>query len=143
MAWVGHELDHLKLPDSLPKGVCHGDTNPTNFLYHQGKLSGVLNFDQASYTWLLYDIAQMMYWLTWPNKGDLNFDASRKLIAQYEKQRRMTTHERAHLFDVLKLVILIGISWSLEDDEGYANARRKVELLNKLGRERFLSFIKP
>ena len=51
--------------------------------------------------------------------------------------------ERAHLFDALKLVILIGISWFLEDDEGYANARRKVELLNKLGRERFLNFNKP
>lgn len=50
-------LDNIKLPASLPKGICHSDINPTNFLYKGEQLTGVLDFDQASYTWLLHDIA--------------------------------------------------------------------------------------
>jgi homoserine kinase type II len=61
LTWVKSELNKLELPDSLPKGVCHGDVNPTNFLYLHRKLSAVLDFDQASYTWLLYDVAQLVY----------------------------------------------------------------------------------
>ena len=137
LAWVKAELGQLELPASLPKGVCHGDLNPSNFLYGQGKLSGVLDFDQSSYTWQLYDVGQLIYWWTWPNKGDIDFDRSRKLIEQYKNLRPMTDDEHQHLFDGLKLVILIGISWFLDEDEGYTNARRKVELLNTFSREGF------
>ncbi len=137
LTWMKEELGQLELPASLPNGTCHGDLNPFNFLYEQCKLSSVLDFDQASYTWLLYDVGQLIYWWTWPNKGDIDFDQSRKLIEQYEKQRPMTDAERLHLFDGLKLVILIGIGWSLDEDEGYANARRKVELLHTFSREGF------
>lgn len=61
----------------------------------------------------------------------------KKEIGHYEQQRPMATDERLHLFDALKLVILIGIGWFLDDDEGYANSRRKVALLNSFGREGF------
>lgn len=141
LAWMRAELDLLQLPGSLPKGTCHGDLNPTNFLYEQGKLTGVLDFDQASYTWLLYDLGQLIYWWTWPDTGDMQYDQSRKLVEQYEKRRRMTHDERLHLFDALKLVILIGIGWFLDDDEGYMNARRKIESLNTIGRDGFYNNI--
>jgi homoserine kinase type II len=137
MGWMKKELDSLELPDCLPRGTCHGDLNPSNFLYEGGKLSGVLDFDQASYTWLLYDVGQLIYWWTWPNTDDIDFDRSRKLIGHYEEQRPMATDERLYLFDALKLVFLIGIGWFLDDDEGYANARRKVALLNSFGRHGF------
>jgi hypothetical protein len=50
----------------------------------------------------------------------------------------MTAEEHEHLFDGLKLVILIGISWFLADDVGYLNARRKIEALNATGRDSWL-----
>jgi homoserine kinase type II len=91
LAWFKGELDTLELPDDLPKGVCHCDTNPSNFLYKDGKLSAVLDFDQSTYTWLLYDLAEMIYWWTWPNMGDIQLDKSRDLIAQYETVRKPVT----------------------------------------------------
>lgn len=137
LAWIRKELDQLDLPVSLPHGVCHGDPNPTNFLYEQGKLSGVLDFDQASYTWLLYDLAHMITWWTWPDMGDIDLVLSRKLVSQYESKCPMTESEHLHLFDALKLVLLVSIGWFLDEDDSLANVRRKIDSLNALGPESF------
>lgn len=138
--WFKGELATLQLPDELPKGVCHCDTNPSNFLYKDGELSAALDFDQASYTWLLYDVAQMIYWWTWPNNGDIQLDRSRDLVAQYETVRKLSDDERRRLFDVLKLVHLVGIGWSLADDS-FDNDKRKVVDLDALGRDAFYEAI--
>lgn len=140
LTWFRGELDTLHLPTDLPQGVCHCDSNTSNFLYTDGKLSAVLDFDQAAYTWLLYDVAQMIYWWTWPNKGDIQLEESRDLVAQYETIRKLSDDERHHLFDMLKLVHLIGIGWSLSDDS-FPNDKRKVVVLNALGRNKFFDAI--
>lgn len=142
LRWFRAELDTLQLSDSLPKGVCHCDSNPSNFLYMDGKLSAVLDFDQAAYTWLLYDIAQMIYWWTWPNKGKIELKQSRDLVAQYETVRKLSKYETRQLFDMLKLVHLVGIGWSLSDDS-FPNDKRKVVDLNVLGRDKFYNALFP
>src|SRR5262249_43806257 len=116
------------------------DSNRSNFLYKDDKLSAVLDFDQASYTWLLYDVAQLIYWWTWPDKGNINLEQSRDLVAQYETVRQLSEYERDHLFDALKLVHLVGIGWSLADDS-FPNDKRKVDDMNALGRDGFYSAI--
>jgi homoserine kinase type II len=136
LSWFRAELDSLQLPEELPKGVCHGDTNPSNFLYKDGEVSAVLDFDQASYTWLLYDVAQMVYWWTWSNMGDIEFKKARDLVAHYGSVRQLEAEEKRHLFDVLKLVHLIGIGWSFAD-ESFDNDKRKVVDLNEINRKRF------
>jgi homoserine kinase type II len=140
LAWFRAELETLQLPDDLPKGVCHCDTNPSNFLYKDGKLSAVLDFDQSTCTWLLYDLAELIYWWTWPNNGDIQLKESRDLVAQYETVRKLSDDEKHHLFDVLKLVHLVGIGWSLSDDS-FPNDKRKVVDLNALGRDKFFDAI--
>src|SRR5262249_29877157 len=56
LAWLHAELKKLEFPNGLPKGVCHCDTHYSNFLYKNGKISAVLDFDDASYIAFLYDI---------------------------------------------------------------------------------------
>jgi homoserine kinase type II len=139
--WTRRQLDSLELPDSLPKGVCHGDTNPTNFLYQDGRLSAVLDFDQANYTWLIFDVAELIYWWTWPDKGVMDFAKTKELVKSYEQKRILNDNERGHLFDALKFVLLIGTGWFLHNDNGYKNNVRKVTLLDEVGREKFSSRI--
>jgi Ser/Thr protein kinase RdoA (MazF antagonist) len=140
LVWMKEELDTLRLPEDLPKGVCHCDANPSNFLFKNGKLSAVLDFDQAAYIWLLYDVAQMIYWWTWPDNGAIQLEESRDLVAQYQTVRKLPDDERRHLFDMLKLVHLVGIGWSFSDDS-FANDQRKVVELNTLGSDRFYDAI--
>jgi len=138
--WLRTQLDTIKLPDSLPKGVCHCDANPTNFLYRDGKITAVLDFDQASYIWLIYDIAKLIDWWTWPDKGEIDFAKTVKLLNAYQSVRPLATKEKDHIYDALKLAVLIDIGWFFNTDS-FANNRRKVEYLTNMGRQTFHSHL--
>lgn len=128
--WLLDELKTISLPDNLPKGVCHCDANPGNFLYVDGRLSAVLDFDQANYTWLVYELANLIYWWTWPDKGELDVEATKQLVHAYEQERKLEAIERTHIMDALKLVIATGMAWFLDADEDFENGRRKIELID-------------
>jgi homoserine kinase type II len=140
LAWFKAELETIVIPNDLPKGICHCDTNPSNFLYKDGKLSAVLDFDQSAYTGLIYDLAQLIYWWTWPNEGHLQLEESKDLVARYETVRKLSEDEKHALFDVLKLVHLQGIGWGLGHDS-FPNDKRKVVELDTLGRDNFYNSI--
>jgi homoserine kinase type II len=141
LSWLRSELDKLEFPDTLPKGVCHCDTHPSNFLYKEDKLVAVLDFDDAAYVYLLYDIANMLFFWAWPDKGDINFADARDLLNEYQKYRILTVGEKKHLFDVLHMVNFMGIAWFIHDDADFHNSRRKTEFLNNIGREAFYNRI--
>ena len=101
--WLKAELDKLKLPNNLPKGICHCDTHPSNFLYKKNKITAVLDFDDASYIYLLYDIANMIYFWAWPHKEKIIFSKARELLKEYNKHRKLTEIEKNHLYDLLKI----------------------------------------
>lgn len=136
LAWLKTELDKLEVPKSLPVGVCHGDPNPHNFLYKNRELSAVLDFDQSSYVYLLYDVALLLYWWAWPNKGKLDFAKAKEITREYERYRKLASQEKQHLYDLLKIVIFMGVGWFIEQD-GFLNDQRKIELLNSVGRDEF------
>jgi homoserine kinase type II len=137
LRWLKSELGALRLGDDIPKGACHGDPNPTNFLYSAGRVSAVLDFDQSSFTYLIYDVAALIYWWTWPDRGVIDFERSKTMRDAYQSVRPLSEVERLHLFDVLKLVVLMGYAWFISNDDGVDNSRRKVELLNTIGRDEF------
>lgn len=60
--WLKNELAKLKLPSTMPKGLCHADLNYGNFLFQDGKISAVLDFDMSFYYYLVYDVASLIYW---------------------------------------------------------------------------------
>ena len=62
LRWLRREIESLDLPTELPVGFCHCDLNPSNFLYRDGELVAILDFDMASQTQLLYDVANLLYW---------------------------------------------------------------------------------
>jgi homoserine kinase type II len=140
LRWFRGELESLQLSHELPQGVCHCDPNPSNFLYKDGNIAAVLDFDQSTFTWLLYDVAAMIYWWASPNTGAINIARSRDIIAHYQSIRMMSQKEKEHLFDVLKLVHLVGIGWSFAD-ASFDNDRRKVDNLNSLGRNHFYDLL--
>lgn len=135
--WVRSETRKLKSPEKLPKGVVHGDSNPGNFLYLNGKLSAVLDFDQSSYTYLLYEITGMISRWAWPDGGKLDFEIARNIVAEYEKYRQLTEAEKAMLYDMLKMLWLVVIGWFIYDDQEYESSKANIEYLNNVGEEDF------
>jgi homoserine kinase type II len=137
LEWLEYELGKLDLPATLPKGVCHCDTHPSNFLYQNDKLVAVLDFDDAAYIYLLYDLANLLFFWAWPDRDDLDFDTAKRLIAEYQRYRPLTQEEQEHLFDMLHMVNFMGVGWFIDHERDVANSRRKTEFLNALGRKRF------
>jgi len=135
--WLKKELKVIKIPDTLPYGVCHADTHPSNFLFTDGKLTGVLDFDDASYVPLLYDIANMIYYWAWPHKESLITEKAKEILAEYDKYRKLTDVEKESLYDLLKMVIFMSIGWFINLDDDYIAEKKKIEALNILGRKEF------
>jgi homoserine kinase type II len=137
--WLKNELNKLEFPNLLPKGICHCDLNYSNFLFKKGKVVCVLDFDMSCYTYLIYDIASLIYWWAFPPKKIMNIENSKHLVDEYCKRRKLSKAEKMHIFDALKLIILLGISWSEEND--FEQEKRKIEYLNSISRERFYKML--
>lgn len=138
--WFKTELDKLEFPAEMPKGLCHADLNYGNFLFRERKVVAVLDFDMSFYTFLIYDIASLIYWWALPPEKDFRENEASIIVSEYEKHRSLSESERMHIFDALKLIILLGISWSEEGD--FEHEKSKIESLNLIGRADFLKMLR-
>lgn len=133
--WLKAELDKLILPKTLPRGLCHADVNHGNFLFKKDRIVAVLDFDMSFRTFCVYDVANLIYWWAWPpNKGFI-LERAKYIVKRYSKFRNLNNLEKKYIYDSLKLIILLGISWSKDDE--FESERGKINFLNSLGRENF------
>lgn len=149
LAWYRQALEQLQLPTNHPKGICHCDFHFSNVLFKDGNFQALLDFDDANYTYLTFDLVALIephlyrfQWDSWPavRPGDDVFDfaGARTIIAIYQAVRPLNALEKYHLFDVLKLATLIDCLWFFERGEAaHFYERRKIECLDAVGREHF------
>lgn len=149
LEWFEKELSRLELPKSLPKGVCHCDFHFSNVLFKGGKFNALIDFDDANYTFSVYDLAALINpfvksfeWNTWTKfKKDedvFDFIEARKIVSEYMKYRPLSSSEKEHLFDVFKLGIMFDCIWYFErGNAADFYEKRKIEHLNTLGRKDF------
>jgi len=149
LEWYLNQIASLQLPKSLARGICHCDANFSNVLFEKGKINALIDFDSANYTFLAFDLVYLLEpfipsfeWNTWQdfNINDNVFDFSRAkmVVKEYEKYRRLIQNEKQHLFDLMKLYVLLDCLWFFErgEFEDFFE-KRKMGYLNKLGREMF------
>jgi homoserine kinase type II len=140
LKWLEEEVHRLKLPKTLPKGICHCDLYYSNILFKNNKLVGLIDFDDANYTYLLFDLVGLIENEAWKRKVDevLNFSKAKKVIKEYEKYRRLSKAEKLYLFDVYKLSILFDCVWYFSRGSGNNFfEKNKIDCLNKIGRVSF------
>ncbi|MEI6532677.1 MAG: phosphotransferase [Candidatus Roizmanbacteria bacterium] len=136
--WMKKEIEDLQLPEFLPKGICHADLSFSNILIQNNSITGILDFDMSHFTFLIYDIASLLYWWAWaPQKGVIP-ERAKIIVQEYVKKRSLTKEEMYHIYDALKFITLLGIAWSEEKD--YESNKQTVEFLNSIGREQFYIF---
>lgn len=142
LKWYQNQLFKLRLPKSLPKGVCHGDFDLSNILFKNNKFNALIDWDDANYTYFVYDLVELIEYSAWPwsrsRKKALNLNKARKVISEYMKYRDLNNNEKRHLFDVFKLSILIDCIWFFKrGNVKDFNEKRKIDYLDSLGREKF------
>ena len=141
LKWHNSELSKLILPSSLPKGICHCDFHFSNVLFLNNKFNALIDFDDANYTFLTFDLICLIEpfkpsfrWDTWKsskmNDDVFDFIEARKIVAEYSKYRLLNNNEKRHLFDVYKLGVLFDCIWYFE--RGNANdfyEKKKIDSL--------------
>lgn len=149
LAWVEQELARLQLPKALPKGICHSDFHFSNVLFKDGTFHVLLDFDDANYTLLMYDLATLINpflpsfeWNTWmhfqKDEHVFDFREAKETVREYSRYRSLSAIEQHHLFDVYKLTILFDCIWFFPRGGGEDfYEKRKIDTLNRFGREQF------
>ena len=149
LQWLEKELSILRLPITLSKGICHCDFHPSNILFKDGELKALLDFDDANYTYLTYDLATLINlfilsfnWHTWSqfekDAPMFDFIQAKETVLEYSKYRPLSHNEKRHLFDVYKLSILFDCIWYYARGDGKDfYEKRKIDHLNEIGREKF------
>jgi homoserine kinase type II len=139
LTWLIHQLDALDLPPSLPKGVCHCDFHFSNALFQDDEFVALLDFDDANFTYFLFDLVGLIEYWAWPHTSTiLDLEKARSVVQEYEKHRPLSSVERQHLFDVYKLSILIDCVWYFgrgSSEQFYEKS--KIDGLDGLSRQKF------
>ena len=137
--WLTRELAELELPSSIPKGICHCDFHFSNVLFRGNEFIALLDFDDANYTFLQFDLVGLMEYWAWPHTNDtLDIEAAYGVLQEYMKHRVLQSIEQYHLYDVYKLSILFDSVWYFGRGSGDDfHERRKMDALSSLGRQRF------
>lgn len=93
------------ISSSLPKGVIHADLFTDNVLFHNDKISGIVDFYDASNDLFIFDIAVTANDWCEENKR-INKKKLSALIEGYQRIRPLTVDEKNHLPIIFRLAAL-------------------------------------
>ena len=139
--FIKKRLKLLQLPNKLPKGIIHGDFDKANIKFKEDKITGILDFDDACYTFLVYDIGMLILYWAWFYYKKLKLDIAREIIAIYNKYRKLSEIEKIHIYDALQWVILVFMAFFIHDKwkgtDLYETMKKMLLELDNLGRNQF------
>ena len=84
----------LETFEPLPKGLIHGDLFTDNVLFGNEHLTGVIDFYQSCYDWLLYDIAVTVNDWCINESLELDHEKTSQLLKHYAAIRPFTPQEK-------------------------------------------------
>lgn len=117
--------------ESLPTGIIHSDIFPDNVLTKDGKITGVLDFNECQTSYLIYDIVIVInFWIKinkFPKDREEKF--IKEFLEEYEKYRKLNTLEKKMLKIAEIKVALTFILLRIVQNQ--ANKNREIFIENK------------
>lgn len=93
--------------DQLAKGTVHGDLFFNNTLFEGESLSAIIDFYNACYSWLMYDLAIVVNdWCSDLSTGELDMDKYHAMINAYIHERQPSAAEIMSWPHMLKIAAL-------------------------------------
>jgi Ser/Thr protein kinase RdoA (MazF antagonist) len=87
----------------IPFGVVHLDYDSSNILIKNGKISGIIDFDDITDSPLLVDLGFSLWWWLFFNFEKSNLKVGKEYVKSYSKNRKLTEKEK----DLLSFVIRV------------------------------------
>lgn len=95
---------------NLPRGMIHGDIYWDNLLFSGDELAAVLDFEEACHYYLLFDLGMCAVGCC-TKKGRFNMDQTAKVLAGYQQQSPLSSHEKKQLKVFMEYAAVAGSSW--------------------------------
>ncbi len=96
--WLKTKLEYIEaqIPDQLPTGLIHSDIFPDNIIQKNGHLVGIIDFEEVSNYYLIFDLGMAITGLlNIDNIVDMSY--SKALIKGYQKVKALTPIEKEFL----------------------------------------------
>ena len=124
------EIEKMEF-ESLPTGIIHSDIFPDNVLTKDGKITGVLDFNECQTSYLIYDIVIVInFWIKinkFPKDKEEKF--IKEFLEEYEKYRKLNILEKKMLKIAEIKVALTFILLRIVQNQ--ANKNREIFIENK------------
>ncbi len=152
--WYLEEIEKIELPDEMTMGVCHSDFHFTNLMFKDEIFNGLIDFDDANYTYSIFDLVTLLdpfeynnfCWHNWQefdiNTLEFDFTKPKEILKCYTKINSLSKTDLLHIYDILKLSVFIDCLWFFERGDFTAFFERsKIDFLNNIEREKFCNFL--
>lgn len=153
-AFQKNALDNLrKIPDKrLTTCHIHGDISSVNFLTKNDKLNAIIDWEEAHYGMLAYDIAIFLAQNFVKSKSILR-KKIKLFMKEYQKNMEMNDYNKRAIYYFIKYRLVIVVHWytyrmekyGMKSDwmrRGLTRALSRVERFDRLTLEDFLDLIK-
>ena len=123
-------------PEGLPKGIIHADLFPDNILFHEGQISGVIDFSFSCNDFLSYDLSICIN--AWCFKdGEFDLSLSRNLLKGYQKERKLSNAEIEKLpilcsGSALRFLLTRLVDWRVNDENVMVTPKNPNEFIKIL-----------
>jgi len=123
-------------PEGLPKGIIHADLFPDNILFHEGQISGVIDFSFSCNDFLSYDLSICIN--AWCFKdGEFDISLSRNLLKGYQKERKLSNAEIEKLpilcsGSALRFLLTRLVDWRVNDKSAMVTPKNPYEFIKIL-----------
>ena len=123
-------------PEGLPKGIIHADLFPDNILFHEGQISGVIDFSFSCNDFLSYDLSICIN--AWCFKdGEFDISLSRNLLKGYQKERKLSNAEIEKLpilcsGSALRFLLTRLVDWRVNDKNAMVTPKNPNEFIKIL-----------
>lgn len=111
-SWLKEKIDWLSshLDLTMARGFIHGDIFWDNLLFDGDRLAAVLDFEEASHYYLLYDLGMAAVGCCSAD-GRMSWEKVGQLIQGYERRRPLNRRERAQFIPFLVYAATAGAFW--------------------------------
>ncbi len=139
LSFIQKELSLIPWPRHLPVGFTHQDIKPENVLVRNGRVTGILDFDNAYIGELINDLTTTMLWWCTPQEH-LDTKRVQRLLKGYERERTLTSQERhlllgdAFRFRILRELLIWPMRHYHKPDVAEKHVKRLLRLYKNIKR---------
>lgn len=117
--------DKYKKLEKLPKRVIHGDMRLDNIMFKNGKPYTLIDLDTVHKSYIVWDIANMIFMWTGGVKGKPNQELAKKIKKRYLDKIDFLTQEEVEMIDFTTKLYALELHYRFQDYDYFSKLSKE------------------